>query len=139
MTAINPAPVGSLLKGPKPQKPKRADLGRKPRERDEKHLAALRKCPCILCGSEHAVEASHIRMNNGPKTPNPGMGQKPNDRFALPLCHQEHMEQHAHPRGERGFWEDHKINPFEPAAELYALRGDVLKMRGYIHRFRGGL
>ncbi len=55
------APFGSLLKGASPPKRRKADLGRAPRERDERHLDAIRDLPCLACGLEGQTEAAHLR------------------------------------------------------------------------------
>jgi len=47
------------------------------------------------------------------------MGQKPDDRWAMPLNHWCHMAQHAN-GDELGWWEQRGISdPFELAIEYY--------------------
>lgn len=109
---------------------------RMPRERDQKYLAAIRQLPCLICGKCPCGEAAHIRMADlflgKPPT---GMGEKPSDKWTVPLCHLHHMEQHQH--GERIWWETiHWIDPTILAAELYALRYDVFAMTAVINRSR---
>jgi hypothetical protein len=38
-----------------------------------------------------------------------GKGEKPDDCWALPLCHRHHETQHL--KGEKIFWDAHDINP----------------------------
>lgn len=137
MTAINPAPIGSLLKGPKPVKAKRHELGRKPRIEEPKHLEAIRQLPCLICGLDAGCEAAHVRLGGGPGKPNPGMQQKPDDKFTVPLCINCHREQHS--MGEEKFWDAQGIKPLMVCAELHALSPDIAAMRAYVHKFRSGL
>jgi hypothetical protein len=124
----NFAPVGSLLK--QPAKPRAKVKGsRKPREHDDGHLEAIRQCPCIVCGIDPAGEAAHIRMMALGK-PLPGMGAKPDDRFVLPLCHQDHTEQHR--IGERQFWKDVGIDPLVMAERLYRVSPNTEAMRAMV-------
>ena len=47
------------------------------------------------------------------------MGRKVSDRFAVPVCRLHHRELHR--RGnERGWWENHGIDPLPAAAILWA-------------------
>lgn len=103
---------------------------REPRQRDNKYLGDIRALPCIICLSTVAVEAAHIRYSEGKKF-NPGVGQKPHDRFAIPLCHQCHWKQHS--RGERLFWREVGLNPLPIAGQLYERRGNLEAMLGLIH------
>ena len=132
--ALNPAPIGTLLKGPKPIKKKKLSIGRRLRGEEPKHLDAIRQCPCLTCGTVPA-EAAHIRMNDGPGKPNPGIGAKPPDRYTVPLCpdcHRDCGQESQHGRGERLWWQSKGVNPLLIAAELHALSPDVTAMQAYI-------
>lgn len=85
------------------------------RERNKKHLIAVSQLGCILCGVR-PVQVAHIRMR-APGKPNPGMGQKPSDRYVVPLCYTHHTEQHS--MGERRFWELKGVDPLAIADKLY--------------------
>lgn len=111
------APIGSLLKQAQPVKRRKLDLGRKPREKDDGYLALIRQCPCVVCGISPSREAAHVRMTREGK-PIAGIGSKPDDRWSLPICHDDHMEQHR--IGEISFWADVGIDPIKLAASLYA-------------------
>lgn len=121
-----PAAPGSLFKCAS-VKPRKVKDGQ--RVRDEKHLAAIRKLPCCACGIDPGGEAAHIRMTRAGK-PITGIGLKPSDEFCLPLCHDEHMQQHA--QGEVLFWEQVGIDPLRMAANLFALSPDIDKMRATV-------
>jgi hypothetical protein len=61
-----------------------------PRVREEKHLVFIRSCPCT------STEAALIRMGSiTHNKPHTGAGEKPSDKWTLPLCGRHHREQHA--------------------------------------------
>ena len=94
------------------------------RERNEAHLAYIRKLPSVVSGKRFNIEACHIRYSDaGTHKLNPGVGRKPHDRYTVPLCADEHRTQHG--MNERAFWEMHKINPVSIAAQLWAVSGDI--------------
>jgi hypothetical protein len=84
---------------------------KQPRERDEKHLAWIRTLPCCLCGAS-PVDPAHLRVAsiNDDKRET-GMGEKPSDKWVLPLCRRHHDEQHS--MHEREFWSSYGVmDPF---------------------------
>lgn len=124
------APIGSLLKGSKPEKRKPSPAGRDPRQHDRGHLAAIRKCPCVICGREPCGTAAHVRMT-APGKPNPGIGAKPHDRYTVPLCDKHHKVQHG--MGEAKFWQGVRIDAIALAAALFARSPDIDKMRKVVN------
>lgn len=105
-------------------KPPRTPLvQRRPRVHKDDYLAFIRTLPCVICGL-HPCEACHVRYSNlqyGKRTT--GVGIKPDDRWAVPMCSRHHREQHS--RGERIWWEGRKIDPLVIAAMLFsAFMGD---------------
>ena len=131
------APVGSLLKGSTPARTRKKDLGRAPRERDEAHLSAIRKCQCLYCGLDAGCEAAHVRMSRGRGTGG-GMGMKPSDKFTVPLCVNCHREQHS--VGEQTFWDSIDLDPLWAADKIYSVSPDVTAMRavvGALKYYRG--
>jgi hypothetical protein len=65
----------------------------------------------------------------------PGTGQKPDDKWVVPLCRGHHTAQHA--CGEKSFWEAWTINPLDIAAFLWAASGDeeaALRIIGNVKR-----
>lgn len=96
---------------------------KRPRQHDEKHLAFIRSLPCVVCKNNIETEAAHIRMMD-PTVAKPmtGIGQKPHDKYTLPLCGKCHREQHA--VRENQFWERAGIDPVKLALELYSESGD---------------
>lgn len=53
--------------------------------------------------------------------PSTGMGEKPDDKWAVPLCRKCHMEQHRY--NELAWWDFHRKNPFKIAMQLYKIFG----------------
>jgi hypothetical protein len=90
---------------------------RQPREKNAKHLALVRLLPCLVCGRGPS-EAAHVRYGDHLRgKPPTGIGQKPDDRWCVPLCFRCHRYQHT--RGERIFWEAQGIDPIAVAIELH--------------------
>lgn len=81
---------------------------RKPREPDPAYLRWVRQQPCCVCGDDVSVEAHHPRVGSI-NDPQPGMAQRANDRWALPLCGRHHRELHS--VGDRQFWASLGIDP----------------------------
>ena len=85
-----------MLPPRKPQKPKRSK-----RWRSQAHLNWIRGFQCAMHGfstkCDGATEAAHVRIGSGA-----GMGQKPDDWRAVPLCKNCHQQQHQ--TGEHTFW-----------------------------------
>lgn len=65
--------------------------------RNSSYLEFIRKLPCIACSTEVGVQAAHVRASG-----DGGMGLKPSDYRAVPLCVRCHGDQHQ--RGEAAFW-----------------------------------
>lgn len=96
---------------------------KRPRVHDETHLDFIRSLACVSCGDDTATEAAHLRSGNlkyGKRET--GMGEKPSDKWALPLCSLCHREQH---NGDEGlFWAVRGINPWVLAMTLHDISGD---------------
>ena len=45
------------------------------------HLAFVRQLPCVACGKAAPSDAAHVRTGT-----DGGVGMKPGDRYAVPLC-----------------------------------------------------
>jgi hypothetical protein len=84
---------------------------RRPRRRDPKYLAWLREQRCVCgCLQGPPCDAAHLRASSAKyNKPNAGVGQKPDDIWALPLLHSHHMRQHSH-GDEVGWWAAHGIH-----------------------------
>lgn len=107
---------------------------RQPRQTEAAHLAFLRTLPCVICHREGDVHAAHIRyasVAHGKRET--GAGEKPSDRFAVPLCGHHHLwggKDAQHSRGEKQWWPDQGINdPLVVAALLWLHSGDESNAR----------
>lgn len=105
--------------------------GRKrPRQKDDRHLRAIRKLPCLIC-LRRPVEAAHLRTGSLIHGKHPtGAGEKPDDRWSLPLCPPDHRLQHM--GNEVLFYQAHGVEPFGVAALLWAADCDVEAMEAVI-------
>jgi hypothetical protein len=95
---------------------------RRPRERDEKHLAFIRSLRCCICGAP-GPDPAHIRSASpvhGKRET--GGAEKPSDKFTVPLCRVHHDQQHS--INEIKFWATYGVDPFGLALSLYAHSGD---------------
>lgn len=97
---------------------------RQPRQTDAEHLKWIRTLSCLVSGTTREVEAAHIRFSDGLLGKRlTGKGERPDDRWTVPLARDQHADQHRH--GERRWWELKGIDPLAVAAELYAVSGDT--------------
>lgn len=103
-------------------------------DNDPAYLESVRACPCLYCGLDPCGEAAHLRMASAAFGKASGLGKKPADRWALPLCGEDHrIARHAqHKRGEAAFWAGIDINAPLVATRLYAKRGDLVAMRAVV-------
>jgi hypothetical protein len=92
------------------------------RKKSNGHLAYLRSLPCAVCGRAGS-QAAHVRYSD-PRAGKPitGIGVRPNDAFAVPLCPACHADQHKH--GERSWWGQKNIDPIFIALALWQASGD---------------
>jgi hypothetical protein len=79
-------------------------------EHDTAYLGFIRMQPCVVCRDDVHVEAHHLRFRSLEHDNDPGLSQKANDRWALPLCNRHHVEAH---KGEAEFWARHGIDPYQ--------------------------
>ena len=99
-------------------------------DHDPVYLELIRELPCLNCGQEPCGEAAHVRMQSAAHGKRGGIGKKPGDRWALPLCAEDHREQHQ--IGEAEFWNRVGLNPLLVAVKLYAQRGNLVAMRAVV-------
>jgi hypothetical protein len=117
---------------------------RQPRETDPGFLTFLRGKPCCVCGCAPPVQAAHIRMGCLTLSKrSTGMGERPSDRYACPLCPTCHLDGPGaqHKGAEEAFWRRTGIDPYAIAAALYATyraghatnRGSNPSKRNFMH------
>lgn len=96
---------------------------KRPRVKDGEHLAFIRTLKCCICGKP-GPDPAHIRSANplyGKRET--GGGERPSDKFTVPLCRHHHDEQH-NTGDEMKFWDFHGIDPFGLALALHHATGD---------------
>ena len=106
---------------------------KRPRERQEGHLAFVRSLPCLICGG--ASEAAHVRYGDlryGKR--GTGKGEKPSDMYTVPLCRADHLEQHG--SYEDIWWQMREIDPIRVALSLWSISGDEEAALEIIRRAR---
>jgi DNA recombination protein Rad52 len=82
------------------------------RVRDKAHLRRVAQQPCLICGRLPA-QAHHLKFLE-PR----GLGLKPSDAFAVPLCRLHHRALHDE-GNEEAWWQQHKIDPVGEAERLW--------------------
>ena len=65
---------------------------------DAEYLAWIRQQACCVCGTTQQIEAAHVRrIADGA-----GVGVKPDNFSAVPMCHRHHEDQHQHGESAHG-------------------------------------
>jgi len=82
------------------------------------HLAFVRQLSCVACGKAAPSDSAHVRTGT-----DGGVGRKPGDRYAVPLCTTCHAKQHR--IGELSFWSALRIDPVNVALRLWTISADV--------------
>lgn len=101
---------------------------KRPRQRDERHLVFIRQLPCLSCLRAAPSQAAHVRYGDLSRDkPSAGIGEKPSDRYVVPLCDWCHVTgpEAQHRVGEDRFWSRLGIDPLAVAEALYEASGDV--------------
>jgi hypothetical protein len=105
---------------------------RKPKpklHRRGEHLAFVRQLPCVACGKAAPSEAAHVRTGTCG-----GVGMKPADRYAVPLCTTCHAKQHR--VGELGFWSALRVDPLNVSLRLWTVSADIKAGERIVFRAR---
>lgn len=96
---------------------------KEPRIKSETHLSFVRGLPCLICHDNTSTEAAHVRfscLESGKRQS--GKQEKPDDKWALPLCGRHHRDQHA--MNEKVFWLTVGIDPLKVCEMLWEVSGD---------------
>lgn len=97
---------------------------RQPRIEDANHLKWIRTLPCLISGTWPDIHAAHIRYGDARYDKRAtGLGEKPDDRWVVPLSAIIHMNQHT--EGEKNWWWAMGIDPLKYALELYKISGNT--------------
>lgn len=90
----------------------------------EEHLKLIRNLPCCICG-KHGAEAHHMKTGTGER----GMGIRSTDRWALPMCHDDHMEvERVGSRKEETWFRERGVYAALLALDLWTNTGDLARM-----------
>lgn len=82
---------------------------------DPRHLSRIAKLGCIVC-QDTIASCHHVRHGQG-------MGQRSDDKLALPLCYRHHQgEEGIHTLGTRA-WERKYGTEFQLLCQVYDLLG----------------
>ena len=111
-----------------------AEGQRSPRVRDARHMACIAVLPCVICLSR-GVHVAHVRMADLDKGKRyTGKGEKPSDRWTLPLCPYHHLDgpDAQHKSNEAEWWTRQRIDPIALCMRLYETTGDLEKMERII-------
>ena len=104
-------------------------MQRRPRIEDAAWLVEVRKMPCLVCQRPGPSDPAHIRAaapQYGKRYT--GKGEKPDDKWVLPLCRNHHDAQHR--ESELGWWAGMGVpDPFAVAMALYASRPGASRPR----------
>ena len=101
----------------------------------EEHLALIRQLPCVSCLVLPAGEAHHLKC-----TGERGMSVRSTDRWALPHCHNCHMEIESRgAKQEIAYYGSFGVDPLALAEALWKSTGDLAQMARIIiaHRCKG--
>jgi hypothetical protein len=104
---------------------------KRPRIHKPEYLPWIRQLPCLVTGRTDAIEAAHIRFADtsvGKRTV--GMGEKPDDRWTVPLTADEHRKQHS--GSEMNYWHHVGIDPLIVALALYGCFPDAAEAESII-------
>lgn len=94
---------------------------KQPRQHSDRHLEFVRGLSCLVCQDNTSTEAAHIRgVSRRAGKRQVGKGEKPDDKWAVPLCSRHHHEQHE--IGESAFWVGQ--DPFFVALALWGATGN---------------
>ena len=92
-------------------------------KKSKDYLAFLHLLPCVVTGTRANIQAAHVSFANIPLGHyGRGKGTKAPDRWALPLCAEEHARQHS--MSEETYWRSVGIDPHQLALIIHGLWTD---------------
>jgi hypothetical protein len=101
----------------------------------DRHLAALRKCPCVACLAVGKSTVHHLKSG----TKERGMSVRSTDKFGVPLCMADHEAvERAGTRNEVKLFQSWGVeDPHALALALWGAACDVPKMMKIVIEHRG--
>ena len=114
-----------FFKAPRGPKVKKKSAAEKREGMSEKHLALIRQLPCCVC-QRPSGEAHHLKISA-----ERGMGMRATDKWAVPLCHEDHINgvERVGSRNEVAWFRKHGVSPLDLAAGLWAVTGNLDAMQ----------
>jgi len=107
---------------------------KRPRDKNATHLAWVATLPSLVPGTGR-VDPAHIRFADPRyRKPAVGMGEKPDDRWVVPMSRSEHDRQHS--MDEQAYWQSVGIDPCHVALMLWAISGDDEEGERIVMQFR---
>lgn len=115
------------------------DRFRKPRDECKAHLRNVSRLPCLLT-QRYGVQVAHLRYTDGRYGKrHVGLGEKPDDRWVVPLCPALHMmntgSQH-HDGNEQLWWSEMGVDAIRVAHLLWEYRDKPEIMADVVYAFR---
>lgn len=94
------------------------------------HLTLVRQMPCCICLRSRplvVVDPHHLRGDEAARER--GVGMRATDKWAVPLCRDEHDALHRlSSRREKQWFYDGGIDPYDLAVALWVSTGDLERM-----------
>lgn len=122
-------PVVGNFKTPLEKRKREKSPAEKRPGNDPDYLALVRQLPCCVCGAPPPSEPHHLKA-----TRERGMGKKSDDKWALPMCHDCHIngvERHGS-RREVSWFQHNGIDPLTLASSLYGVKHSLEAMHGVL-------
>lgn len=109
------------------------------RERDNAHLAFVRRLPCVATYIEtgrlvYGCQAAHLRLQSAAYGKTEGGQRKPSDCWVTPLSAEQHRIQ-GEVKGEVRFWGDLGVDPFVLCQRLHSVSGDEAQALAIIRSY----
>lgn len=105
-------------------KPDQLSMAKAPRVHNKPHLDFIRALPCVICLNDQATQACHVRLNDSRYLKVTGGGEKPADKWVIPMCERHHSEQTHMGEGPR-FWEHYGFDPHALALMLHDVSPEI--------------
>ena len=112
-------------RGPRQRKTKNSQNYKRRSGMSDEHLDLVRQLPCCVCGARPRSEAHHLKAGTGER----GMGLRSTDRWAVPLCRDDHDEvERIGAKRETEWFRAHGIDQLSLALGLWSTTGDLNRM-----------
>ena len=102
------------------------------------HKAAIAQLFCLATAIRYGLEkggvqVAHLRFSSAAHGKvNPGLQRKPHDKWTLPLCPEEHRQQHA--GSEQAYWAELGVDPHQIAQDLWNASPNLQEMQRVLRK-----